>query len=763
MSQLNNLFISSSYQGLLKMKDSTNGLTNTLQQVQTGDGMDSPLQISTTDVNISGSFFINGNPVIGSTSGTSGTSGSSGSNGTDGSSGTSGSSGTGFIYKSVWDNATTYNSYDVVNYGGQSYVALSSNTNKQPSVWPSIWSVFSAAGTSGTSGSSGSDGTSGSNGTDGSSGTSGSDGSSGTSGSDGSSGTSGSDGSSGTNGSDGTSGSNGTDGSSGTSGNSLFAQTGSFYATTNDLQVTGSVILDSVTGNTLIVSGGYMDPDTYEIYPSAKFQGGVELYEMTDISGSVISPYISLQGGVSGALNPNIGISMNTTDGGAGFGSVLISDPTLGYTVGMALSKYNTSDNSLGAFYYGAGLSNNTPGGPGSNDNSIMYTKPGDNYLRITRDTQITGSLNVNGNSYQTGTFYADAITFVNSPSIVEQTGSYIMTYDSTGSVTYDTYPNVAQALSPYITGSSGGDRNGLITTGSIGEIQSITGSLNLTSIDNTTITDLPLVSQNGGGSTIYVDYNAFNNSVFNYFINNNFDGVVVNGTGVSNATVTGFDYGDFVEIYLSSGTVTNGDTYTFTGNYPIDLNINSNKINVTGSVHSSQGYNTPSSYNVQNEDGTGVPFGSFNINCSGVDPTTNGVFSSLNIVGNSSEETINIALSNYTPMYGNEAVPTIYAGGYYDGLYGNTDTTMTFYSSSIQMWKPTQFKAPVAMTGSVRITGSLYLNDSPVGASDRNGLITTGSAFSDQQIQGTLRVSGSANQPLQILAGDNTARIDII
>jgi hypothetical protein len=63
MSQLNNLFVSSSYHGLLKMKDSTNGLTNTLQTVQTGDGMDSPLQISTTNVNISGSFTINGQPI----------------------------------------------------------------------------------------------------------------------------------------------------------------------------------------------------------------------------------------------------------------------------------------------------------------------------------------------------------------------------------------------------------------------------------------------------------------------------------------------------------------------------------------------------------------------------------------------------------------------------------------------------------------------------------------------------------------------------
>ena len=227
MGQLNNLFVSSSYQGLLKMTDSTNGLTNTLQTVQTGDGHNSPLQMSLTEVNISGSFYLNNVLVTGTTSGTSGTSGSSGSNGTDGSSGTSGSSGSGFTYNGVWDNTVTYKQNDVVLYGGQTYVSLqNSNLNKQPSVQPAWWQVFSAAGTdgtSGTSGSSGSNGTNGSSGTSGSNGTNGTSGSSGTNGSDGSSGTSGSNGtngSSGSNGSDGSSGSSGSNGTNGTSGSS---------------------------------------------------------------------------------------------------------------------------------------------------------------------------------------------------------------------------------------------------------------------------------------------------------------------------------------------------------------------------------------------------------------------------------------------------------------------------------------------------------------------------------------------------------------
>ena len=45
----------------------------------------------------------------------------------------------------------------------------------------------------------------------------------------------------------------------------------------------------------------------------------------------------------------------------------------------------------------------------------------------------------------------------------------------------------------------------------------------------------------------------------------------------------------------------------------------------------------------------------------------------------------------------------------------------------------------------------------------DLTGIITTGSAFADQQVQGTFKVSGSSTQPLQIGTGMNTARIDIL
>jgi hypothetical protein len=63
MGALNNLYVSSSFQGLMKLTNSATGLTNSLQTIQAGDGSDSPLQMSKTEVNISGSLTVNGQPI----------------------------------------------------------------------------------------------------------------------------------------------------------------------------------------------------------------------------------------------------------------------------------------------------------------------------------------------------------------------------------------------------------------------------------------------------------------------------------------------------------------------------------------------------------------------------------------------------------------------------------------------------------------------------------------------------------------------------
>ena len=75
MGQLTNQYVSQSYQGLLNLSNPFTGVTNTLQYVTDGLGGNTALQISATEVNVTGSFYINGVPITNGTSGTSGTSG----------------------------------------------------------------------------------------------------------------------------------------------------------------------------------------------------------------------------------------------------------------------------------------------------------------------------------------------------------------------------------------------------------------------------------------------------------------------------------------------------------------------------------------------------------------------------------------------------------------------------------------------------------------------------------------------------------------
>jgi hypothetical protein len=63
MGQLTNQFVSQSYQGLLNLANANTGFTTNLQTITDGLGGSSPLQISKTQVNISGSFTVNGQPV----------------------------------------------------------------------------------------------------------------------------------------------------------------------------------------------------------------------------------------------------------------------------------------------------------------------------------------------------------------------------------------------------------------------------------------------------------------------------------------------------------------------------------------------------------------------------------------------------------------------------------------------------------------------------------------------------------------------------
>ena len=63
MGQLTNQFVSQSYQGLLNLANANTGFTTNLQTITDGLGGSSALQMSQTQVNISGTFTVNGAPV----------------------------------------------------------------------------------------------------------------------------------------------------------------------------------------------------------------------------------------------------------------------------------------------------------------------------------------------------------------------------------------------------------------------------------------------------------------------------------------------------------------------------------------------------------------------------------------------------------------------------------------------------------------------------------------------------------------------------
>ena len=119
------------------------------------------------------------------------------------------------------------------------------------------------------------------------------------------------------------------------------------------------------------------------------------------------------------------------------------------------------------------------------------------------------------------------------------------------------------------VTGSVIGGNN-LITTGSATSAsQTILGDFKF---DTSYIANNPYVSGVGGAQTIEVSYGDIFNGTqsgndFILWLDTNFAGVTVSGTGITNGNITGYGFsGNGAEIYITAGTITNGATYIFTG-----------------------------------------------------------------------------------------------------------------------------------------------------------------------------------------------------
>jgi hypothetical protein len=800
MGQLTNQYVSSSYQGLLKMTDSTQGLTNTLQTIQTGDGDNSPLQMSFTGVNISGSFFINNVPITNGTNGTSGTSGINGSSGSSGTSGSNGSSGT-----------------------------------------------SGSSGSSGGSGSSGSGGTSGTSGTSGSNGTSGTSGSNGTSGTSGSSGTSGIDGTSGTSGSSGTSGidgTSGTSGSSGTSGDSLFALTGSVWNTTNNVGITGSLDVNGttkITGSLNVSGSGQYDINLNGQMLISNMDTGGTRQPRIFISGSAGNTNIRSTSvtvttpTLSAALNPlaifnnviatndEIGYSVDPSSGGIS-----------GWTKGPAIYVNNDALDSYAAVF--------------GFQNKANYT---DGTVTVLRDLDVTGSIDI------TGQYLVNGVPVSGDRNGLITTGSISTTQSITGSL-IDFGGNIFIAQSgqtvPFrITGSEAG---GNIIMGfnesSIPTQLELTGSWSITGSNNIIMNGL-IPNENYTSDPGYKAYlSGSNNILFGQPSTQN--GILVSTSSVMLPTINSNILGGYVNLGFTTSSLTKPTLQNNIGQGTIFISHPSGSVSMTGNLNvgslssiasrTTLGLNTSiinnvftntttlshnsSSISYQGNLGGGISVS--NNYSSSVSTAVNnitvgqntfgGLANSLTVSGSNSGTRRTVGQNI---IYGrSNEVNSIYSGSFTGGhlvataILGqnlivsasNTSTTIggsAFFgrfnaTGSLQeSSQETVFVVGTGtgagsrrnalridnnnnsnFTGSVNISGSLTLNGTSFssatsgtsgtagssgtsGLTDKTGLITTGSAFSDQTIEGTLRISGSENQPFQIQSGPDTAQINIL
>ena len=771
MGALDNLYVSSSFQGLLKMADSTNGLTNTLQTVQSGDGDNSPLQMSLTQVNISGSLFVNGVPILGSSSGTSGTSGSSGTAGSSGTSGTSGSSGSGFTYNGVWDNLTNYNVNDVVLYNGQTYVALQANVNKQPSVQPAFWQVFSAAGSSGTSG------TSGSNGSSGSSGTSGLNGSSGTSGSSGADGLVGSNGTSGTSG---TSGSSGTDGSSGTSG--VVDYTG--LITTGSIATTQSITGSLILNGDQYISNGVLQVATYP--QTTKQWFSPTAIEAIGTSSVAYEQYID--GGGYDAFNV-----VTTLDSGSEFRD-LPSD-TFVLNTWLQIPR-NTGNNPPPQFKRGLDITGSLRVTNTTTVNDLIVSG------NLVGNAVNQGLIKIKSEAYESGSIQFE--NYITSSAPISQSNFIFGSPNGA--------PSAAFTGSVIISGSNNiifnASRTNTLAQGTLGYIQG----------NNNIINTIPVISTSSFlNSNIFFSNANTHNSVFtidapatgaittpDYFnqVSNNYLGSVVllrhksgsfsmnnnNSQGTFNSFATqsvlfpsGSVQGPTItgNVHAGSNTVLShiSSSIVYQNNISDSLNLiirnsathpaalnGSGSINVANNIFGGGGQTIIiSGSGVQGQKGVhqNIVVGAgneLNIITSGSQSfLSNTSILGVNLIVSGSNTGINtggstfVGRNNATGSNQETTNDTIFVVG--------TGTSSGARRNALRIDNNNNSN----FTGSVNISGSLVLNGSTITSSDRNGLITTGSITNVQTIAGGLNISGSDTQYLKVGAGDNTLKIGIL
>ena len=557
MGQLTNQYVSQSYQGLLKMTDSTTGVTATLQTVQTGDGTDTPLQISKTEVNISGSLTVNGSPVSFNTGSLVTTASFNAYTSSNDSKVNSLIAATG-SYATTSSLTSLSQSIAVTDLGQNNVIAGLATTSSVDALTGSINSLNAATSSFVTETESGSFLITGSaNGntltfTKGNGATFNLQVDTGSNSNRNGLITTGSvGGSQSITGSLTTTGSNTFIGAQIIEGNVTFPSN-SFVSTDN---VSGSLYLSSLNQGTLYLNADGGEGDVIVGYSAwqnnLKVKGGT-----TEITGSL--GVTNIKGTGSLYLQPN-------------------------QTDARYLEVYNTSptDTHITA-----------SGGQIFLGDDQTYVKV-DNYGSVERIDVVAGNelvvsssiVNLTGSLHQSGTFYPDVIDWIDS-SIVQSTGSYILTTNISGVTEYDSYQNVASALQPYlstgsipsgtVSGSAQIVELGFATTSSVNE-KLDTGSFN----SYTASMDARTGSYATTGSNVFNGNQTISGSLF--------------VTGSITALSASFTYLETIyqtsSIIFSSGSNILGDEAGDTQTLNGVVNIPLGNLNVTGATTSSLGF----------------------------------------------------------------------------------------------------------------------------------------------------------------------------
>jgi hypothetical protein len=291
-------------------------------------------------------------------------------------------------------------------------------------------------------------------------------------------------------------------------------------------------------------------------------------------------------------------------------------------------------------------------------------------------------------------------------------------------------------------TGSAASiDTGSFITTGSATTAsQEILGDF---SFNTEYITNNPYTSQVGGGTTIEVSYGDIFNATqlgydFIYWLDTNFNGVTVAGPGITNGAITGYNYGAGVEVFITTGTITNGGTYIFTG--PAFQ-----AVDITGSLNISQILRA-SGVNGTSELKQAAITAFNSVLFAGIGP---GLVSAQ---ADSSAEQINFTISssayNGTATWPGAQISSVYNGNEQSLIGFQTQKTWT--DGTVAFLTPISASAGVTASDAY-LNGELYsvtsasfdsrINNIVVGT----GFATTGSNAFDgaQEITGALNVTG--------------------